>query len=167
MIETELPGSASLGTLIFKVPSASRWLISRMLYCNGEMLKCLFKLFPASAVSGRSISLPANYFAINKLICQQRMFRIVGDQTQFFTSLSNGICRCPETRWRMSSRFAQCRAISICCQRQWRDRLSLLVQSGVAIAPPNDRFKYPCCSRSDRRGSSRQRHQVAQISHQL
>ena len=60
--------------------------------CNGEMLKCLFKLFSGQCgVGAQHFTASQYYFAINKLICQQRMFGIVGDQTQFFTSLSNGM----------------------------------------------------------------------------
>ena len=53
--------------------------------CNGEMLKCLFKLFSGQCgVGAQHFTASQYYFAINKLICQQRMFGIVGDQTQFF-----------------------------------------------------------------------------------
>ena len=59
--------------------------------CNGEMLKCLFKLFSGQCgVGAQHFTASQYYFAINKLICQQRMFGIVGDQTQFFHFAEQG-----------------------------------------------------------------------------
>ncbi len=42
--------------------------------CNGEMLKCLFKRFSGQCgVGAQHFTASQYYFAINKLICQQRI----------------------------------------------------------------------------------------------
>ncbi len=153
MIETELPGSGESGNVIFKVPSASRWLISRMLCVMVNAEVPVQAVFRPVRYRGATFTASQYYFAINKLICQQRMFGSLVIRRSFFTSLSNGMilrrlshvqeiaCHDRELIVRNACYF------HLLCQRQWRDRLYRFwsEESGVAIAPPNDRFKYPCC----------------------